>query len=396
MMRHIFAVVFILQASHCLADGNNVGNYLAPGRADRIFAKRAPTDFGTFAVDCQGSEGACNNACYYIRCQASQDPDANKIVFIGPNGNNGEADRNRVESGCNFNNPSSGSVCTNFPFSQKFSNPTATDYQCDEWPPALHQQPQPFGTRPYANSLRCMPGGENGSLGSKLGNFVNNRGNYPGRPGGVMNRDDFFRVDFLSNIGTADQSKVNFCLGQGTPNCGSDGMEFGMTAKPVNGGKISSYYNSAGDDNRYALQNTVYSDLYQCGVEFERQGDNDFQNVVLSDWQNNDVQTTPSCTLNADGDTCILQGLPNDLQIRRTGALGSKVEFEYAPGTSGTNVNNFAWDSETSGNGRGPWTDPATDPNRQPLRYCKVVPGSAPNTEDTKCWFPCYKNQDGK
>lgn len=328
--------------------------------------------------------------------QANKDPDADRIVFIGPSGNNGEADRNRVESGCNVNNPSSSSVCTNFPFSQKFSNPTATDYQCDEWPPALHQQPQPFGTRPYANSLRCMPGGENGSLGAKLGNFVNNRGTYPGRPSGVMRRDDFFRVDFLSNIGTADANKVKFCLGQGTINCGSDGMQFGMTAKPVGGGKISSYYNLAGDDNRYALQNTVYSDLYQCGVEFQRRGDNDFQSIVLSNWQNDEVQTTTTCSIGANGGTCILRGLPNDLQIRRTGTLGSKIEFEYAPGASGTNVNNFAWDSETSGNGRGPWTDPATDPNRKPLRYCKVVPGRAANTEDTKCWFPCYRNQDGK
>lgn len=97
--------------------------------------------------------------------QAPQDPDANKIVFVGQNGN-AEIDLNRIESGCNFNNPSSGSVCTNFPFSQKFSDPTATDYQCDEWPPALHQQPQPFNTRPYPNSLRCIPGGENGSLGA--------------------------------------------------------------------------------------------------------------------------------------------------------------------------------------------------------------------------------------
>ena len=208
--------------------------------------------------------------------QALKDPDANKIVYIGPNGNGGEADRNRIESGCNFNNPSSGSVCTNFPFSQKFSNPTATDYQCDEWPPALHQQPQPFGIRPYNNSLRCMPGGENGSLGAKLGNFVNNRGKFPGRPAGVMNRDDFFRVDFISNIGTVDQTKVKFCLGEGTTNCGSDGLQFAMTAKPVGGGKISSYYNQAGDDNRYALQSTIYDDLYQCGVQFQRQGNDDF------------------------------------------------------------------------------------------------------------------------
>lgn len=241
-----------------------------------------------------------------------------------------------------------------------------------------------------------MSSDENGSLGAKLRNFVNDGGIYPGRSSSVMNRADFFRVDFLAKIGTADQNKVKFCLGQGTTNCGSDGMEFDMTAKPVGGGKISSYYNLAGDDNRYALQNTVYSDLYQCGVEFERQSNNDFHNVILSDWENEEVRTTPSCSNGADGGTCIVTCLPNDLQIKRTGAFGSKIEFEYAPGTSGANDNNFAWDPETSGNGRGPSTDPDTDPTSQPLRYCKVVPGSAANTEDTKCWFPCYKKQDGR
>ena len=45
-----------------------------------------------------------------------------------------------------------------------------------------------------------MPGGENGSLGGKLGNFVIRNG---------MSRDGYFRVDFLTNIGTANQTKVN-------------------------------------------------------------------------------------------------------------------------------------------------------------------------------------------
>lgn len=70
-MRYILATAFILQASLCLADENGMGNFLAPGRVDRMFAKRAPIDYGTYQVDCQGSEGACNNACYYIRCQVS-------------------------------------------------------------------------------------------------------------------------------------------------------------------------------------------------------------------------------------------------------------------------------------------------------------------------------------
>lgn len=241
-----------------------------------------------------------------------------------------------------------------------------------------------------------MPGGENGSLGSKLGNYVNNRGTFPGRPAGVMARDDFFVVDFKTNIGTADQTKVPFCLGTGTSACGSDGFQFGVTAKPIGGGKISAPYNIDKNDNLYALQNTAYANLYQCGVAFTRSADNQFDNIVLSDWQNNDVQTTTSCTINADGGTCTMSGLPNDLQLTRTGTVGTVMDFEYAPGLQNQNVNNFAWTSDQSGNGRGPWTDPATDPNRQPLRYCKVVPGTVTNTEDLECWFPCYQNANGQ
>lgn len=67
-MFYAWVAVVALQASLGLADENDMGNYLAPGRADRIFAKRAPNDFGTYQVDCRGSESACNNACYYINC----------------------------------------------------------------------------------------------------------------------------------------------------------------------------------------------------------------------------------------------------------------------------------------------------------------------------------------
>lgn len=229
-----------------------------------------------------------------------------------------------------------------------------------------------------------MTAGENDSLGAKIGNFISSKG---------MSRDDFFRVDFAKKIGSADQGKVKFCLGQGTSMCGQDGFQFGMTAKPVGGGKISSYYNLDNDDNRYSLQNDAYADLFQCGVEFTRAGDKDFKNVKLSNWENSEVQTTNDCSIGNDGETCVLKGLPNDLTIKRTGKLGSKVEFQYA---EEKNINRFTWDSETSGDGRGPWTDPDSDPNRKPLRYCKVVEGGSPDIEKTECWFPCYKNADGK
>lgn len=87
-MRYLLATALIVQAYLCLADESGIGNYHAPGRAERMFEKRAPKDFGTFKVDCKNSESACNNACYYIRCQVSssldviiriQTPSANNI-----------------------------------------------------------------------------------------------------------------------------------------------------------------------------------------------------------------------------------------------------------------------------------------------------------------------------
>lgn len=55
-------------ASGDVEDIPKIGDYHGPGRADRLFHKRAPRDLGTFQVDCRNSESACNNACFYIRC----------------------------------------------------------------------------------------------------------------------------------------------------------------------------------------------------------------------------------------------------------------------------------------------------------------------------------------
>lgn len=73
IMRYLLATATVLQAYLSLADDSGLGNYYAPGRAERMFEKRAGRDFGTFQVDCKNSESACNNACYYIRCQVYYD-----------------------------------------------------------------------------------------------------------------------------------------------------------------------------------------------------------------------------------------------------------------------------------------------------------------------------------
>jgi Deoxyribonuclease NucA/NucB len=381
---YIFAVTLLFHAFHGLAAGSDIGNFYAPGRADRMLHRRAGKDFGTFKVDCAGAEGACNNACYYINCQTRGNPDANKITYIGPNGNNGEDDHNRYESGCQAQQ--GGSVCGNYPFSQKFieDQSQAGNYDCDEWPPAASQQ-DPFDKKKYKNSLRCMPQGENRSLGSKLGNYINGRGGpYPGRPAGVMSRDDYFKVEF--DISKADKTKVKFCQGQGTTMCGSDGLQFGMTVKKTQNGKISAQYDPKGTDNHYALQNTVYKDIFQCSIEMTRDGDRDFKDVKLFNWENSDVTQTHDCTISGATGTCVLKGLPNDLTISKTGNVDSKIGFEYADAQK---VNHFKWDSESTGDGRGPATD-----DGEPLRFCKVKKDG--NKREIECWFPCYEKKDGK
>lgn len=61
-------VFFAFQALLATATESAIGNFHAPGRADRMHYKRAPRDLGTFEVDCKNSESACNNACFYIKC----------------------------------------------------------------------------------------------------------------------------------------------------------------------------------------------------------------------------------------------------------------------------------------------------------------------------------------
>jgi hypothetical protein len=68
MKLSFFVLSFTLGVAFGTEDEPKIGDYHAPGRADRMFHKRAPRDLGTFSVDCKNAESACNNACFYIRC----------------------------------------------------------------------------------------------------------------------------------------------------------------------------------------------------------------------------------------------------------------------------------------------------------------------------------------
>ncbi|KAF2128258.1 hypothetical protein P153DRAFT_397355 [Dothidotthia symphoricarpi CBS 119687] len=142
-------------------------------------------------------------------------------------------------------------------------------WDCDEWPPALVQQlafdPNPQVRPP--NSLRCMSDTENRSLGGKLGQFIRSK---------RAARDDFFRMDLTTNIGTANLSKVQYCLNtyndKTEPDCTQDGHQFGMVQKGLKGGKISSLYDNVGNFNRYKFLSTPYKEVCQCCVKFMRDG----------------------------------------------------------------------------------------------------------------------------
>ncbi|KAH5501272.1 hypothetical protein HBI52_172670 [Parastagonospora nodorum] len=354
-----------------------VGEGTTPGRSNRMFYKRAPKDLGTWEPECSGAESACNNACYYIHCMGGNNPDANKITYLGKSRHN-ENNKNRHESGCRVDNPQSTSVCGAFPFSQKFSDPLARNWECDEWPPASAKQ-ELFNTPGrLPNSLRCMTPQENQSLGGRLSGYLRATG---------ADRDDFFRVDFKRRLASADQSKVQYCLP--TPDCGNDAKQFQLVEKPHVGGRIGSPYEGTKKDNKYKLSGTVFKELYQCSVKFIRTGDSYITDAKVTNFDEKDTKVA-DFKLPNDGATFKIKGLPHDLQVKRTGPFGSKLEFAYAPGT--TNVNHFEWDSEMEGSGRGPFTD-----GGKPRRFCRAEPvAKTTNKEVFSCWFPCYKNADGK
>ncbi|KAI0104472.1 hypothetical protein F4814DRAFT_455766 [Daldinia grandis] len=344
----------------------------------------AQRDFGVLKFDCGKGEAACNNACYYINCHAHAHgiPNANKVIYESSN----HQMTNRLESGCRARIPqiphdSTTSVCQSFPYSQKFipfNKQTQTDnWQCDEWPPASSRQEKFGSAGRIANSLRCMPGPENESLGGQLSGFYQGKGNPLGRTQtGPMSPGDHFRVEFdISKV--SNKNNVKYCDNtKGPVNCDNDGYQFGLTKKPLTGGKISAPIEPRGNDNHYALQGGGHGDLYQCSVRFTRHGDDDFKHITLANWQNSDHKVQ-DFKITKPNKSHKLKGLPKDLEIKIVGNIGSKIEFEYAPGEK-TSPNWFAWDTESVGTGKGPATGSSTQPKTGSSRaYCAVVKKTA-------------------
>lgn len=161
-MKSAICTAFLLQAWSAIAH-NDVATLpdtsRTPSRLDRLMPRQAPRDCGRYTLNCAGAEGACNNACYHINCNINSGPNRDRFTYVGPNAR-AEQDKNRQQSGCTAKD--GGSVCGNYPFSQKFRDPTLTGIvQCDEWPMASSIQAD-FVAGTIRNSLRCIPGGENG------------------------------------------------------------------------------------------------------------------------------------------------------------------------------------------------------------------------------------------
>ena len=163
-MKSAICTALLLQAWLAFAHNDGAAaprSFRTFGRLDRIMPRAAGRDCGSYTLDCKGAEGACNNACYHINCNTNSGANRDRFTYVGPDAQ-GEQDKNRQQSGCTAG--STGSVCNNFPFSQRFREPSLAltdNVQCDEWPMASSIQ-NDFASGTVRNSLRCIPGSENG------------------------------------------------------------------------------------------------------------------------------------------------------------------------------------------------------------------------------------------
>ena len=87
-MKTAIRTAFVLQAWSALAHAEGAavpGIIRAPGRLDRMMPRQVGRDCGSYTLNLQGAEGACNNACYHIDCNSNSGPNRDIFVYVGLN-----------------------------------------------------------------------------------------------------------------------------------------------------------------------------------------------------------------------------------------------------------------------------------------------------------------------
>lgn len=214
-----------------------------------------------------------------------------------------------------------------------------------------------------------------------MGNFINDVGPGQGAPRtctGPLNRGDYFGIEF--DLTGADKKSLKYFVPlQGTTrvDCGQDGYQFHMTKKPTRNGKISSFYDPFGTDNRYELSEiTNPKELLQASVFISRPNDRTF-NWRVTDSGNNDVGAGTDMVMGSTG-TFVIKDLRTTLTVGKTGPKGTQVTFEYG---GILDVDQASWNSDDIGDGRGPGTDAG-----DPYSYCHQTTG-VNNEWQTEYWF---------
>lgn len=174
---------------------------------------------------------------------------------------------------------------------------------------------------------------------------------------------------------TADCSKVDHC--KNPDSCNNDRLQFHLTKKPNENGKLSFPY-QADKDNHYAID-TQEPDLLQCRVVVYSHGPEYTATVY-------DVtgaeKGKASQRLENVGDNFLVKGLPMDLAILLGESPGTQQQYGFNYGAASfwetQLLKFFYWDSDESG------VSGQFDPDG---KYCtNEVEGLQQVTE---CYFPC-------
>ena len=129
-LMYMYQQIFLLAPNSSNNDNATIPEETSIRLIPRARTNPNPMQCGTFTLKCKDAEGACNNACYHIKCVNAA---SRTKVYVGT-GQLAVASRNRLDSG---NTAASNSVCRSFPFSQLLIEDQVGSlgalYQSDEW-----------------------------------------------------------------------------------------------------------------------------------------------------------------------------------------------------------------------------------------------------------------------